>query len=137
MQDKLWYYIENFYHEQGREHSGYVTESYLSALARQVPHLNLTLWGEDRHDPLLAAQVTDDEYAARAARVYSTPSFLIGRTGSPALFTLDQFATLDAVSDAVQQVLHHKSDHGRRTPPTSASAGSARPLQSADAHRSA
>ncbi len=54
LQNKQWYYLENFYHEQGREHSAYVTESYLSALARQVPGLNLELWRDDHHDSQLA-----------------------------------------------------------------------------------
>ena len=37
-----WYYIELFYHLQGKEDSGYVTESYLQNLAKLTPGLNLT-----------------------------------------------------------------------------------------------
>ena len=36
-QNKMWNYLETFYHEQGEEGSGYVTESYLQGLAQQVP----------------------------------------------------------------------------------------------------
>jgi len=128
-QGKLWYYLEYFYHEQGREHTRYVTEDYLQALARQVPRLNLELWGDYRHDPLLAAQVTEDEQAAHAAHMHSTPSFVIGRTGSAPILRLGQFATLNAVNDAVQQTLHGQSDRGRLAPPTVASVGSAHSLQ--------
>jgi hypothetical protein len=49
------------YHEQGRERSGYVTESYLPGLARQVPGLNFGLWTDYRHDPQLPPQVAQDE----------------------------------------------------------------------------
>lgn len=107
MQNKLWYYLENFYHDQGLEHSGYVTENYLWGLARQVPGLNLRLWSHDRHDPRLVTQVTQDEQAAFAARLHSTPSFLIGPTGSSPTHTLGQSAALDpaAFNETVQQIL--------------------------------
>ena len=36
-QNKTWYYIETFYHEQGEEDSGYVSENYLDGIAEQVP----------------------------------------------------------------------------------------------------
>ncbi|HLL92400.1 MAG TPA: thioredoxin domain-containing protein [Solirubrobacteraceae bacterium] len=80
-QDKAWYYIETFYHEQGEEDSGYVTESYLQGIAKQVPGLNLTQWTSDRNDGELAKQVTSDEEAAKTNGFNGTPSFLIGRSG--------------------------------------------------------
>jgi protein-disulfide isomerase len=81
MQDKMWNFIETFYHEQGEEDSGYVTERYLQGLASQVPGLNITLWSEDRYDPELAAQVAAENHAAIRAHFRGTPTFLIGRTG--------------------------------------------------------
>ncbi|MCW3020653.1 MAG: hypothetical protein JWN10_2961 [Solirubrobacterales bacterium] len=81
-QGKMWNYVETFYHEQGEEDSGYVTESYLQGIASQVPGLNLTQWTNDRGDPQLAEQVsTTDAQAASNAGFTGTPSFLIGRTG--------------------------------------------------------
>src|ERR1700730_10966044 len=44
-QQKSWYYIELFYHQQGQEGTGYVTESFLQQIARQVPGLNISKWG--------------------------------------------------------------------------------------------
>ena len=32
-QNKMWNFVETFYHEQGEENTGYVTESYLQELA--------------------------------------------------------------------------------------------------------
>jgi protein-disulfide isomerase len=80
-QNKMWNFIETFYHEQGEEDSGYVTERYLRGLASQVPGLNLSLWGEDRYDPQLAGQVAAERQAAIRARYPGTPTFLIGQTG--------------------------------------------------------
>jgi protein-disulfide isomerase len=80
-QNKMWNYIETFYHEQGEEDSGYVTEKYLQGIASQVPGLNLSQWTTDRGDPKLAEQVTTDAQAANNAGFTGTPSFLIGHTG--------------------------------------------------------
>jgi protein-disulfide isomerase len=81
MQNKMWNFIEIFYHEQGEEDSGYVTEQYLRNLASQIPGLNLALWAEDRHDPELATLVTTERQAAERAHFLSTPTFLMGRGG--------------------------------------------------------
>ena len=80
-QSKAWDYIELFYHEQGEEDSGYVTESYLQGLAQQVPGLNLTKWTTDRGDQQLAAQLAVDTQEANNNGFTGTPSFLIGKTG--------------------------------------------------------
>lgn len=87
-QDKMWYFLDLFYHEQGEEDTGYVTESYLQALAQQVPGLNLAEWTSDRNDPALAAEVTSDAEAANAAGFTGTPSFQLGKSGGT-LHTLE------------------------------------------------
>jgi Thioredoxin len=108
-QDKAWYYIEDFYLEQGEEHTGYVTENYLSTVARQVPSLNLEQWRHDRHDPQLATQVAEDAHAAHTAHLHSTPSFLVGPTGSVAIFSGGQFATANTVNQEVERILYAAS----------------------------
>ncbi len=81
-QNKMWNFVETFYHEQGEEGSGYVTEKYLQGIASQVPGLNLAQWTTDRGDPTLANQVTvTDAQAASNAGFNGTPSFLIGHSG--------------------------------------------------------
>jgi protein-disulfide isomerase len=80
-QDKAWNFIETFYHEQGEEDSGYVTESYLQGIAQQVPGLNLATWTSDRSDPALANEVEADKQTANNEGFTGTPSFLIGKTG--------------------------------------------------------
>jgi protein-disulfide isomerase len=80
-QNKMWYFVELFYHEQGEEGSGYVTETYLQNLAQQVPGLNLSHWTSGRNDPALVSQVTSDGQTANNAGFTGTPSFLIGKTG--------------------------------------------------------
>jgi protein-disulfide isomerase len=79
-QQKMWYFIELFYHQQGEENTEYVTESYLQKLAQQVPGLNVTAWTAARSDPELASSITTDAQSANAAGLTGTPSFLVGKT---------------------------------------------------------
>jgi protein-disulfide isomerase len=80
-QNKMWDFVELFYHEQGEEDSGYVTESYLQGLASQVPGLNLSQWSEDRNSPTYPSQVLADAQAANQNGFTGTPSFMIGKSG--------------------------------------------------------
>jgi protein-disulfide isomerase len=82
-QQKAWNYIELFYHEQGGEDTGYVTEKYLQELAQQVPGLDLASWTSARNDGEFTNTVTSDAQAANNAGFTGTPSFLIGKTGGP------------------------------------------------------
>jgi protein-disulfide isomerase len=80
-QNKMWWFVELFYHLQGEEDSGYVTESYLQGLAAAVPGLSLSQWTTDRSDQTLQAQVETDTQEANNVGFTGTPSFLIGQSG--------------------------------------------------------
>jgi protein-disulfide isomerase len=80
-QQRAWYYIELFYHQQGEEHSGYVNEAFLQGIAKQVPGLNISKWSSDRSSPEFAATLTSDEQASHSFGFTGTPSFAIGKTG--------------------------------------------------------
>jgi protein-disulfide isomerase len=76
-----WYYIELFYHLQGKEDTGYVTEKYLQGLAEATPGLNLPQWQSARGDQSFQAILATDAQEANAAGFTGTPSFLIGKSG--------------------------------------------------------
>lgn len=80
-QNKMWEFIELFYHEQGRENSGYVSERYLEELAEQLTGLNLVAWTAARNDIALADTISSDAVAAKSAGLTSTPSFLLATSG--------------------------------------------------------
>jgi len=82
-QHKAWYYIEIFYHEQGAEDTGYVTERYLDGIARQIHGLNFARWRRARKLSKYPAQIEGDAKAANKLGLTGTPSFQIGRTGGP------------------------------------------------------
>jgi protein-disulfide isomerase len=81
LQNRMWYYLELFYHEQGEEDSGYVTEQYLQGLAQQVPGLNLPQWMSDRNNATLTSDVLADNHAAHKIGLAGTPGLFFGRTG--------------------------------------------------------
>lgn len=105
-QSKMWYFIELFYHEQGEENSGYVTEGYLQNLARQVPGLNLTQWAADRNEAAFTSQVAADAQAANSAGFNGTPSFLIGKTGGQlAKFEYASLTDPTSFNEAIEKAL--------------------------------
>jgi protein-disulfide isomerase len=83
-QQRLWHYVELFYHQQGQEGTAYVTESYLDKLARQVPGLNYSAWVAARKAGL-GGQVSADEALAQGKGFNSTPTIVVrGPKGAPA-----------------------------------------------------
>ncbi len=80
-QNRMWDYLELFYHEQQRENTGYVTESYLQGLAQQVSGLDLIAWTVARNDSELNRALVVDRRLANAAALTGTPAFLLGKTG--------------------------------------------------------
>jgi protein-disulfide isomerase len=80
-QNKMWNFIDLFYHEQGRENSGYVSERYIRRLAQRVRGLDLIGWTAARGDPELVLAITSDAHAAGKAGMTGTPSFLIATAG--------------------------------------------------------
>jgi protein-disulfide isomerase len=87
-QARAWQFVETFYSEQGEENSGYVTDSYLHAIASQITGLGIEQWAADRHEPNLIKEIASDAQAAEHASLRGTPSFLIGTTGG----TMNTFA---------------------------------------------
>jgi protein-disulfide isomerase len=105
-QNLMWHYIELFYHEQGEEGSGYVTESYLQGLAAQVPGLKLSDWSSARNNPAYSNQVISDSQAANQNGLTGTPSFLIGKTGGALQkFEDSSFADAGPFESAIEKLL--------------------------------
>ena len=90
-QNKMWDFIDLFYHEQGHEGSGYVTERYLRDLAQRVTGLNLIGWTAARDDPELVDAITSDARVASNAGLRSTPTFLLAKAGNtPYVSTIER-----------------------------------------------
>jgi protein-disulfide isomerase len=82
-QQKFWDYAELFYRQQGQEGTDYVTGSFLSGLAGQVPGLNKGTWQSDRNNASLTNQVANDIQTGKQAGVRGTPTLIFtGPKGS-------------------------------------------------------
>jgi protein-disulfide isomerase len=105
-QDKAWYFIEIFYHEQGEEDSGYVTERYLDGIARQVHGLNFARWLRARKLGKYSGEVEGDAQAADKLGLTGTPSFQIGRTGGPLkALEVESLVEPESFNRAIERVL--------------------------------
>ncbi len=82
-QDKLWNYADTFYHEQGKEYTPYVTESYIDGIASQIPGLNIKQWHKVRNDGKQVEEVVEEDQEGRAVGIHVTPAYRLGRAGGP------------------------------------------------------
>jgi protein-disulfide isomerase len=87
-QNKLFQYSSLFYNNQGQENTGYVTDAFLTKLARAVPGLNVSKWKADINSAKAGALLSQAQRAAQTAHVNSTPTFMVAKSGQ----TLEQFA---------------------------------------------
>jgi protein-disulfide isomerase len=103
-QHRLWYYVELFYHEQGRQGSGYVTSAYLDGLARQVPGLRYARWSAQRIEPSLLAQVAAAARAGRVKGIQGTPTLIFRGPGGRQAQPSDTIPDYHQLMQAVRQV---------------------------------
>jgi protein-disulfide isomerase len=75
-QNRFWHYVELFYHQQGQEGTGYVTENFLTGLAHQVPGLSVSQWSSARNNPALANQVQREVQTGTSQGVTGTPTLI-------------------------------------------------------------
>jgi protein-disulfide isomerase len=80
-QQRMWQFLELMYRNQGLENSGYVTNTYLSALAAAVPGADLPRALGERDSAAVQTALRQTAGAARAAHISSTPSFLLAGGG--------------------------------------------------------
>jgi protein-disulfide isomerase len=83
-QNRLWQYLDFFYHRQGREFTQYAFSPFLEARAREVGELDFSRWQVDRYGRAFAGKLRADRRLAHAHGIHETPAFLIGPTGGKA-----------------------------------------------------
>ena len=81
LQDRLWQFVDIFFHNQREENSGYVTEAFLRRLAAAVPGLDAARALVQRDSPAAQRLTEIAAQEAKRARLESTPGFLAGPTG--------------------------------------------------------
>jgi protein-disulfide isomerase len=94
-QNRMWQFVELAYQRQGRENSGYATNSFINSVAADAGLKKVNAGASAEQ------QVSRNEQLARTLGLDSTPSFLIGRTGG----TLTRFEPSELTPGAFEPEL--------------------------------
>lgn len=76
-QGRGWNFVELFYRNQGFEHSGYVTDGFLTSIAEGAGVRDIARWNRDRKSKQAKSQVSDDTAEANRLGFGGTPSFAV------------------------------------------------------------
>ena len=81
-QNKLWNFIDVFYNNQGTENTDYVTDAFLTKIAKGAG-VDAQKMLADRQDPKIDQAIALAQQQAQQAGVNSTPTFLLKKPGAP------------------------------------------------------
>jgi len=93
-QHRFWNVLELLYENQGVENAGWVTDSLLRSIGDAVPGLQTQRMLDARDSAAVDRLLAEGDALAQRAGVNSTPTFALGRAGSPLRFVT--VASLDA-----------------------------------------
>lgn len=101
-QGRLWSFIELFYRNQGIEQTGYVTDEFLTAIARGAGVRDLARWNRERRSDRFDPELNSVASQATALGFTGTPSFAVLGTGGTAV--PGTVPTLDSIESALREV---------------------------------
>jgi protein-disulfide isomerase len=83
-----WNFVELFYRNQGAEDSGYVTDEFLTAIAKGAGVPEIGKWNADRKSKRVLAEVAATTAKAEQLGFTGTPSFAVRGPGTSGIETL-------------------------------------------------
>ncbi len=95
-----WSFVELFYRNQGAERSGYVTDEFLTAIARAASVPDIPEWNRARKSRAVLAEVDATNAEARDLGFTGTPSFAIEGPGTEGLEPLGTPASAEDLESA-------------------------------------
>jgi protein-disulfide isomerase len=104
-QGRGWNFVDLFYRNQGREASGYVTDEFLTEIARGAGVSDIGAWNRARRSAAILAEVKRTTEEARELGFTGTPSFAVrgpGTGGVEPLGTPGSAGTLEEAIDAAR-----------------------------------
>jgi protein-disulfide isomerase len=102
-QGRGWNFVELFYRNQGLEASGYVTDEFLTEVARGAGVPDVAQWNKDRESAAVLGQVQNETGEAERLGLTGTPSFVItgpSAQGKEVLGTPGSAGALEEAIDA-------------------------------------
>ncbi len=103
-QNRFWNYLQLFYLNQGGENSGYVTDDFLTSIARGAGVPDIDKWNTDRNDSKWDSVIQQGSTQAQSFGFSGTPSIVVqGPNGQKAIGG-STIPTLQEIQSAIQQV---------------------------------
>jgi protein-disulfide isomerase len=102
-QGRGWNFVELFYHNQGAENSGYVTDEFLTAVAKAAGVPDITRWDADRKSSRVLRQIESSTAQAEQLDLTGTPSFAVEGPGTSGLETID--TTVSDPTEALESAI--------------------------------
>jgi len=103
-QGRFWNYLQLFYLNQGGENSGYVTDDFLTSIARGAGVADINKWNTDRDDPKWDSVIQQGSSKAQSLGFNGTPSILVEGPNGQRPIGGSTIPTLQQIQSAIQQV---------------------------------
>ena len=103
-QNRFWNFLQLFYLNQGGENSGYVTDSFLTGLAKAAGVPDIGKWNSDRNDPKWNAVIQQGSSQADSFGFTGTPSIVVQGPKGQRPIGGSSIPTLGQIQSAIQQV---------------------------------
>jgi protein-disulfide isomerase len=101
-QGRGWNFVELFYRNHGLEASGYVTDEFLTEVARSAGVPDIAQWNEDRKSDAVLRQVQSETAEAESLGLSGTPSFVITGPNAEGKEVLGTPGSAGALEEAIE-----------------------------------
>jgi len=101
-QGRGWTFIELFYRNQGLEASGYVTDEFLTEIAKGAGVADIDEWNKDRKSQVTLAEVKRTTDEAEKLGLAGTPSFGVEGSATKGLETFGTPGSAEALEEAIE-----------------------------------
>lgn len=100
-QGRGWNFVELFYRNQGAEGSGYVSDDFLTAIARAAGVSDIGRWNRDRKSTRTLDEVEASTSEAEGLGFTGTPSFAVEGPGTSGVEALDTPGSAEDLESAI------------------------------------
>lgn len=101
-QGRGWNFVELFYRNQGPEASGYVTDEFLTEVAKGAGVPDIGQWNDDRESSAVLGEVQRSSEEAESLGLTGTPSFAVAGPGTKGEDVLGTPGSAGALEEAIE-----------------------------------
>jgi protein-disulfide isomerase len=102
-QGRGWTYIELFYRNQGSEASGYVTDEFMTEIAKGAGVADIARWNRERKSAKVLGEVKAETAEAQRLGFSGTPSFAVEGPGTAGKETLGTPGEAGLLEEAIEE----------------------------------